>query len=251
MRRVRGAGRVLDEERLAGVDLVDSIQVINGVIGHAGNQVPARLAFKGVNLGGVAEQVWLPLVGVSADEAVEILEAHAGRPLVERPDRAGLERRRVVVLAEPGGGVAVIEENPSDGGLVLGDDTIVAGEAGSLLGDHTEPCRVMVAPRDERGPGWRAERGGVDVVVAQTVFRDAVHGRHGNNPSEGAGDTEPGIIRDDEQDVGCLLGGPMRGSHHAFDCRASFLITPPNGRSGAGSCLPSMVMVASGGPTSL
>ena len=132
MRRVRGAGRVLDEERLAGVDLVDSMQVINGVIGHAGNQVPPRLTFKGVNLGGVAEQVRLPLVGVAADEAVEILEAHAGRPLVKRPDRAGIERRRVVVFAEPGGGIAVIEQNPSDGSLVLGDDAVVAGEAGRL-----------------------------------------------------------------------------------------------------------------------
>ena len=48
--------------------------------------------------------------------------------------------------------------------------------------------------------------------------------------------------------LGAPLGGTMRGAHQAFDCRASSLITPPNFGSGAGSCLPSMVVVALGEP---
>src|SRR5215469_9157425 len=40
----------------------------------------------------------------------------------------------------------------------------------------------------------------------------------------------------------------MRGAHHAFDCMALSLITPPNFGSGAGSCLPSIVVVAPGEP---
>src|SRR5512136_1029552 len=48
--------------------------------------------------------------------------------------------------------------------------------------------------------------------------------------------------------LGAPLGGTIRGAHHAFDLRASFLITPPNFGSGAGSCLPLMVVVASGAP---
>ena len=76
MRRVRGAGNVVAEERFVRLDLVDAIQVLNGVVGHAGDQVPARLAFEGIDLRGVAEQVRLPLVRVAADEPVEILEAH-------------------------------------------------------------------------------------------------------------------------------------------------------------------------------
>src|SRR5213596_93755 len=47
---------------------------------------------------------------------------------------------------------------------------------------------------------------------------------------------------------GAFLGGTMRGAHHAFDWRASFLITPPNFGSGAGSCFPLMVVVAPGEP---
>src|SRR5512147_1814747 len=48
--------------------------------------------------------------------------------------------------------------------------------------------------------------------------------------------------------LGACLGGTMRGAHHALDCRASSLITPPNFGSGGGSCFPSMVVVAPGEP---
>src|SRR5436309_707939 len=47
---------------------------------------------------------------------------------------------------------------------------------------------------------------------------------------------------------GAFFGGTMRGAHHAFDWRASFLITPPNFGSGGGSCFPLMVVVAPGEP---
>jgi hypothetical protein len=49
------------------------------------------VALEGIDRRGVAEQVRLPLAGVAADEAVEVLEAHARRPLVERPGLARLQ----------------------------------------------------------------------------------------------------------------------------------------------------------------
>src|SRR5499425_1879166 len=48
--------------------------------------------------------------------------------------------------------------------------------------------------------------------------------------------------------LGACLGGTIRGAHQIFDCRASFLITPPNFGSGGGSCLPLIVVVAPGEP---
>src|SRR5215831_13927920 len=48
--------------------------------------------------------------------------------------------------------------------------------------------------------------------------------------------------------LGAPLGGTMRGAHQALDCKASSLMTPPNFGSGAGSCLPSIVVVAPGEP---
>src|SRR5436309_15970002 len=46
--------------------------------------------------------------------------------------------------------------------------------------------------------------------------------------------------------LGACLGGTMRGAHHVFDWRASFLITPPNFGLGGGSCFLLMVVVAPG-----
>ena len=83
MRRVRGAGHVVDEEWLLRIQGIDPVHVFDGVVGHRRDQVPARLALKGIDLGGVAEEIGLPLVGVAADEAIEILEAHSDGPLIE------------------------------------------------------------------------------------------------------------------------------------------------------------------------
>jgi hypothetical protein len=103
VRRVRGAGRVFDEDRPARIGLMDSCHPVDGVIRHRRDQVPASrlLAKERVDLRGIAEKVRLPLVGVAADKAVEVLKTHAGRPLIEGTDLTGCERRRVVVLAEP------------------------------------------------------------------------------------------------------------------------------------------------------
>ena len=205
VRRMRGAGRVLDEDRLVRVGLVHPRHPVDGVVGHPSDEIPARLAIEGINLRRVAEQVRLPLVGITADEAIEILKAHAGRPLVERPDLARSERRRVVVLAEPRRGIAVIQQDPADGGLVLGDDAVVAGEAGRLLGDHAEAGRVMVAAGDQRGARRRAQRSGEYPIIAQALVRDAVHGRRRDHAAEGARHAEAGVIGDDEQHIGRAL----------------------------------------------
>src|SRR5262249_24352110 len=103
MRRVRGAGRVFHEDRLRRIGLLDARHPVDGIVGQRGDEFPGarRLAQKRVDLRRVAEEVRLPLVRVTADEAVEILETHADRPLVERADLARGERGRVVVLAEP------------------------------------------------------------------------------------------------------------------------------------------------------
>jgi hypothetical protein len=205
MRRVRGAGRVFDEKRFAGRRLVNAVQIINGIVGHSRHQVPTGLAFEWIDLRRVAKQIWLPLVSVAADKAVEIFEAHSGGPLIERPHLAGGERRRVMILAEPRRGVAVIEQNPSDSCLVLGDDAVVARESRGLFRDHAEAGGMMVAPGNQRSARRRAERGGVNVIVAQAVFRYAIHRRCRDDAAERARDAETGIVRDDKKYVRRLL----------------------------------------------
>ena len=204
--RVRPARRVVDEEGLVGRERVHLVHVADGLVGHGGGQVERGVALERVDVGGVAGQVGgLPLVRVAAHEAVEVLEAHPGGPLVEGADGRGLEGRRVVVLAEPGGPVAVVLQDLAERRLVPGDEAVVARESGGLLGDDAEPGRVVVAPGDERRARRRAERRGVEVGVPQAVLRDAVERRRGDDATEGGGRPVADVVGDDEQHVGRAL----------------------------------------------
>ena len=46
--------------------------------------------------------------------------------------------------------------------------------------------------------------------------------------------------------LGASFGGTTRGAHQAFESRALSLISPPKGGFGAGSCFPSIAVVALG-----
>src|SRR5207248_3061396 len=50
--------------------------------------------------------------------------------------------------------------------------------------------------------------------------------------------------------LGAPLGGTMRGGHQVFESLASSLMTPPNGNSGAGICLPLITSVPAATPGS-
>src|SRR6266436_201657 len=49
--------------------------------------------------------------------------------------------------------------------------------------------------------------------------------------------------------LGAPFGGTMRGGHQGFESLALSLITPPNFGGGGGSCLPLIVVVALGEPS--
>ena len=104
------------------------------------------IAHVGIDRRGVAEQVRLPLAGVTADEAIEVLEAHAGRPLIERAGLARLPVRRVVVLAEPGRAVAVVQQDPADRRVVLADDAVVAGKPVAASETTPKPTEWWLRP---------------------------------------------------------------------------------------------------------
>ena len=111
-----------------------------------------------------------------------------------------------MILAEPRGRVAVIQQDSPDGGFVLGDDAVVPGEAAGLLGDDAEAGRVMVAPRDQSGTRRRAQRRGEDPIVAQALVGDPVHRWCRDYPAEGARHAEAGVVGDDQQHVGRTPG---------------------------------------------
>src|SRR5262249_55147803 len=66
--------------------------------------------------------------------------------------------------------------------------------------------RVVVASGEERSPRRRAQRRGVEVVVAEPLCGEAVEGGRGCWSSERARGSETHIIQKDKKDVGSRRG---------------------------------------------
>src|SRR5262249_7281101 len=157
--------------------------------------------FLGFDRPGVLEDGRMPLVGIPAQETIEILEAQARRPQVEW---AGLARHpvgHVVHLAEPGRVVAAQLEDFADRARAPGHQRVVSRVPGRELGDVAAGDAVMVAPGDERGAGRRAERRGVELVEAQAAVGDALETGRRHRAAEGAAGAEANVIGQDQQDV--------------------------------------------------
>ena len=173
MRRVGAAGNVVAEKRLAGIDLVELIQPIDGIVRHGRGQVPFRIAHVGIDRRGVAEKVWLPLAGVAARRTRRNTRSPC-RWATGRTARPGSPRRPA--YCDPCRTTRCcsrVLENLADGGRIFRDDAVVARKARGLFRDYAEAHRMMIAAGDEGCPRRRAERGGVELRVAQSRFRDA------------------------------------------------------------------------------
>ena len=180
--------------------------MIDRVVGFIGDQIIAGLADPGENLGGVLKEIGLPLARIAAHETVEIVKAHADRPLIEGSGGAVLEGRRIVVLAEPRGGIAILLQNIADRRIVDADDRIIARITGRLFGDDAEADRVVIAAGDQCGAGRRAQGGRVELGIAQAGIGDAIERRRRDDAAKGTGDAIAGIVGHDEEDVGRALG---------------------------------------------
>ena len=149
----------------------------------------------------------IPLTRAAAEEPVEVVEAPADGPAVERSGRALLGVRRQVPLAERRGAVPVVAQDPRERDAVVGDERRIACEPGRELADRAEADRVAVAAGEQRGSRRRAERRDVEAVVADALLRHARVVGCIDRAAEGSGVAEPGIVDQHQQDVRSAVGG--------------------------------------------
>src|SRR5262249_34030746 len=119
------------------------------MVGQVGVEVVLRVV-RGLDRFGAVEQGRMPLIGIAADESVEVLEAESSGPEIERPRLARLPVGYVVVLAVPGRVPTVLLEDFRNRAAALWHHRIVAGVAGSKLRDDTRGAGVMVPSRNQR-----------------------------------------------------------------------------------------------------
>ena len=207
--RVATAGREVHEEGLVRVLRPDPVKPFDRIVGHGVREV-VRVVFvvearRGANDLLVLDKAGVPLAGVPCEEAVEVVEAPAGRPPVERTGRTLHGVRCEMPLAICGGAVAVVPKDPGERGAVSQQRCRVAGKASRELPDPAESHTVVVPSGQQSGARRRAQRRDVEPVEAHAPVGDpGVVGRV-DRSAERAWVPEAGVVDKDEQHVRCSI----------------------------------------------
>jgi hypothetical protein len=205
VRCVDRAGRVIDEEwlvrchRLLGLDPVDRL------VGHVDREVIV-LHLRRLDLDDAVVDERVPLVGLAADEAVELVEALVRGPTVERPRDAGFPGCGLVPFAEGAGAVAVQPQHFRQRRNAVRNLLGVAGVRRRGLHDRTGVHSVVVAAGLQRHARRRAQRRRMEVVAAQTPGRELVEGRRADRSAERARAAEADVVDQHDDDVRGALG---------------------------------------------
>ena len=205
VRGVRGPGRPVDEEGLVGHERLLLADPPDRAIGHVLGEVVALLGRPiGLDRHGVLVDGGRVLVGLAADEAVEVLEPVARRrPPIERAHRARLPDRDLVAFPEMRGGVAVELERLGERRHAAWPERVIARCGRGDLGDAAHADGMVVAPAEQRGAGRRAERRRVEPGVLEPVRRESLERRRVARSAECAGSAETDVVEQDDEDVRC------------------------------------------------
>jgi hypothetical protein len=203
------------------------------VVGEVGCQVVAVLPRAG---GGdpvvVLDERWRELVRLAGEEAVVALEAPSERPALARRAEVRLVLGGEVPLPDGVGGVPARDEHLGEEAVLVRDAGVVAGEAGGEIDDPAHAVRVVVAAGEHARAGRRAQRGGVEVRVAQAAIGERVEVRGVEVGAEAAELGEADVVEHDDEDV--------RRAVRRFGRRR-----PPRGRLGARAAEHALELVAS------
>ena len=209
MRPMDAAGRPIHEERFVRREGAMLLQPGDSLVGHVLGEM-IFLVVRRLDGGGVLHEARFPLRGFAGEEAVEILEAVARRPIGERPHRRRLVGGRVVPFAEGGGLVAVILQDLGNRRGSHRHDARVAVPIHRALGDRAAADALMVAPGEQRRARGRTDRGGVKPVVADAFVAQPGKRRRVRETAKGIRHAEARIINENDEHVGRVLRQTIR-----------------------------------------
>ena len=175
VRRVAGARRVVEEERLLRHDrlrVADELErLVRDVVGEVVALLRGARLVDGVV---VVDEVRVPLVRLGAEEPVPALEAAAARPVPSRRGEVHLVGRAQVPLADHVGVPAALGEDLRQHPVLGRDRPARVREPDRRLGDARHAVVRVVAPGEQAGAGRRAQRRRVELRVANALRDDPV-----------------------------------------------------------------------------
>src|SRR5262249_37568274 len=114
------------------------------------------------------------LVGLALDEAIVAVEAAAERPLIVWTRSRRFLHRRQMPLADREGRIARWTQLLGERRRALGDGAGAIRKARVPVAQAAHADRMVIAAGEQCGAGRRAQRGGVEIGVAQPALGEAV-----------------------------------------------------------------------------
>ena len=203
VRRVRGARREVDEERLIRHQRLLLVDPVDRPVGHVLGEVVALLRRAvGFDRNRPVVKRRRVLVGLTPDEPVEILKPAARGPGVEGAHRACLPHRDLVALAELRSGVPVQLQHLRQRRGRIGPHRAIPRRRRRDLRDPAHASRVMVTAGQQRLPRRSTQRGRMETVVPQAIASQPLGGRRTARTPERARRAEPGVVDQHDEHVG-------------------------------------------------
>ncbi len=202
MGRVAGARAEIEKERLVRIGGLQVGDELDRPVGDVLAEVVAVLPRpRRRHPVAVVHERGRELVRLAAEEAVETIEAASQRPPFARRAEVALVIRRQMPLADRVRAVAERSEHFGKEAVLLADTSVVPGESGREIGDPAHTDAVVIAPREDAGARRGAERGRVEVRVAQPVRRQPVERGGCDVGTEAAELCEPHVVEQHDQHV--------------------------------------------------
>ena len=200
-RIMHALGRVVDKERLVGIQGLLCLDPLDRTIGEIGLIVVVRIlrrrGERRVVVGHRRE-----LVRFADHVAIELLEPEARGPLVERPREAAFPRHIFVRLAEHRRAVAVEPQDLGEGRHAVRQDGSLTRKARRHFRDRAHVRAVRIAAGEQCHAARRADRRGMEIVVGQSVLGEALEGRQVHHATERRGAGVAEIVEQDDHDIG-------------------------------------------------
>jgi hypothetical protein len=209
---VAGSRAEVHEERLVRRDHVGVADEADRLVGQILREVVAVIwSSRRAHGMVVVREIRVPLIGLAGQEPVVAVEASPQRPCVERPCHRLLSRHAEVPLAERERVVTLLRQDLGHEPVLEGHPAVVARVPGRPFADRAHRVRVVVAAGHDAGTGRRAEPGGVEVGVLETLVGHALQVRCVHETAVRRQLTEPNVVQHVEQHVRRTISSLLRG----------------------------------------
>src|SRR5215213_9670483 len=155
----------------------------------------------------IVDEVGIPLAGLAAKKAVEALEPAAKRPAPLPRRYVGLLARREVPLADGVRVPAALVQDLGDRAVLKRDPSRKAREPGRGLSDARHVVARGITPVEQARARRRAQRGCVEVGVADAPVGDPLHVRRLDRAAKHVHRAVADVVPHDHKHVRCALRG--------------------------------------------